>query len=153
MNTAARRRHIRRLLMKTEIRSQRDLVKLLKAEGYEVTQATASRDLHALGAVKVRSGNGTLYAMPDKNRSGGPSFEGVAKALDDFVSAIIPSGNLVVLHTGDGAAHVVAAAIDAAPFEHIIGTIAGDNTLLIIVSDDSSGKTLSKQLEQIGAQS
>lgn len=139
--------------MKHEIRSQRDLVKLLKTEGYDVTQATASRDLQALGAVKVRSGNGTLYAMPDKNVVTGPSFEGVAKALDGFVSAIVPSGNLVVLHTSEGAAHVVAAAIDAAPMDIIVGTIAGDNTLLIVVDEASNGKILAKQLEQIGAQS
>jgi len=153
MNTAARRRHVRRLLMKHEIRSQRDLVKLLKSEGYDLTQATASRDLQALGAVKVRSGSGMLYAMPDKNVILGPSLEGVAKALDGFVSTIVPSGNLVVLHTSEGAAHVVAAAIDAAPIDIIVGTIAGDNTLLVVVEDTSSGKILAKQLEQIGAQS
>lgn len=152
MNTAARRRHVRRLLLKHEIRSQSDLVKLLKPAGYDVTQATASRDLQALGAIKVRSGNSVLYAMPDRNTAAGPGFEAVAKALEAFVSAIVPSGNLVVLHTGDGAAHVVAAAIDAAPFETIVGTIAGDNTLLIIVEDTSSGKILAKQLEKIGAQ-
>jgi len=72
--------------------------------------------------------------------------------LETFVSAIVPSGNLVVLHTGDGAAHVVAAAVDAAPFETIVGTIAGDNTLLIVVEDTSSGEILAKQLEKIGAQ-
>lgn len=150
MNTAARRRHVRRLLGKHQIRSQTDLVKLLQAEGYDVTQATASRDLQALGAVKVRDGNVVQYAMPDKYAVEGPGYEGVAKALEGFVSAIIPSGNLVVLHTSEGAAHVVAAAIDAAPFDSVIGTIAGDNTLLIVVEDGTSGKTLAKQLEQIG---
>ena len=153
MNTAARRRYVRRLLLKHEIRSQGDLVKLLKTAGYDVTQATASRDLQALGSIKVRSGNTVLYAMPDRNSTdGGPGFEAVARSLETFVSAIVPSGNLVVLHTGDGAAHVVAAAIDAAPFETIVGTIAGDNTLLIVVEDTSSGKILAKQLEKIGAQ-
>jgi transcriptional regulator of arginine metabolism len=152
MNTAARRRHVRRLLLKHEIPSQSDLVKLLKSEGYDVTQATASRDLQALGAIKIRKGEAVIYAMPDRGSTGGPGFDDVAKSLETFVSAIVPSGNLVVLHTGDGAAHVVAAAIDAAPFDTIVGTIAGDNTLLIIVEDTSSGKILAKQLEKIGAQ-
>lgn len=151
MNTAARRRLVRKLLVDVPVASQAELVDLLRSENYVVTQATVSRDLHALGAVKSRDGGRLRYVMPDDPLPVGEAFSGLARALAEFVESIIPTGNLVVVKTGDGAAHVVAAAIDSTPLEGVLGTIAGDNTLLVIAAEAPGGRRVATMLEKIGA--
>lgn len=151
MNTAARRRLIRRLLLDNVVSSQADLVELLALENHTVTQATVSRDLHALGAVKSREGSRLRYLLPDEIAPTGEAFESLAHALSAFVESITPTGNLVVVRTAPGAAHVVAAAADAAPLEGILGTIAGDDTLLVVAAERVGGAKVAKQLEKIGA--
>lgn len=151
MNTAARRRLLRKLLGDLPVSSQGELVDLLRAKNYVVTQATVSRDLHALGAVKSRDGSRLRYVLPDDPLPAGEAFSSLARALVDFVESIIPTGNLVVVKTGDGAAHVVAAAIDATPLDGVLGTIAGDNTLLVIAAEPVGGRRVATLLEKIGA--
>ena len=151
MNTAARRRLVRRLLAEESVSSQSDLVDLLRAEDYEITQATVSRDLHALGAVKSRDGGRLRYVLPDEVAPSGEAFSGLARALSEFAESIVPSGNLVVVKTSSGAAHVVAAAIDATPLEGVLGTIAGDDTLLLIAGQAVGGRRIADNLEKIGA--
>ncbi len=149
--TAARRRTIRNLVERRTITRQSELVDMLAADGYPVTQATVSRDLAAIGAVRERAGDGAVrYVIPPPG-SGSEELDALARALADFVEAITPSGNLVVLRTPPGAAQVVAGAIDRAGIDTVLGTVAGDDTVLAVAADQSGGWRLAKELEQMGA--
>ena len=149
--TAGRRRVIRRLLGEGTITSQARLVELLDAEGYPVTQATVSRDLDALGATKLRDERGTVhYAISNGGMSLTEAESRLARAANEFVERIAVSGNLVVLHTPPGAAHLVASAIDGAELEGVLGTVAGDDTLLIVASPDLGGARVAQRIESIG---
>lgn len=144
-STAARRRLIRTILTKHPVSSQQELVELLAARGHEITQATASRDLSAVGAAKdgdsyVLAGDGTRRATP-----------GLQHALDEFAELILASGNLVIIKTPPGAAHLLAAALDGADLDEVLGTVAGDDTILVVAAPGVEGETLKIQLEKIGA--
>jgi len=138
---------IRRILSSGMVSSQTELADVLAGEGFEVTQATVSRDLKALGASKVRSADGgfsyTLGVDPGEDVD-------LARTLAEFVEKILPSGNLIVIKTPPGAAQVVAGAIDRSALDHVLGTVAGDDTVLV-VTDATQGSRLAKLLERIGA--
>src|SRR5688572_16692588 len=108
--TAARRRLVRVLLTDHRIASQHDLVELLSEHGHDITQATASRDLRAVGAIKNAEG----YLITDERHA---EAVALSHALDEFAESISASGNIVVVKTPPGAAHLLAAALDAAPVE------------------------------------
>lgn len=148
---ASRRRLIRRLLADREITSQRQLVELLAEEGHRVTQATVSRDLRALGAVKVSAdGRQARYVVAERRPDDDARHE-LAQALEDFALAVIPSGQLVVIRTPPGAAQVVAGAIDRAALEGAVGTVAGDDTLLVVADERVEGRALAARIEAVGA--
>lgn len=150
--SATRRRRIRKLLAAGTITSQARLVELLAAEGFPVTQATVSRDLDALGAIKVREDSGSVYystAATAEELSEGEIR--LRRAVNDFVEEIGVSGNVVVVHTPPGAAHLVAGAIDAARVDGVLGTIAGDDTLMIIAAAGVSGDEVAAKIEGMGA--
>ena len=133
--SSARRRRVRELVSSQTIGSQAELRRLLAAAGYDVTQATVSRDLDAIGAVKVREAGGATYQL---SRRGDRHGEMVAlgQAVDEFVEAITISGNLIVIKVPPGAAHLVASRFDAADVHGAVGTVAGDDTLLIVADED-----------------
>jgi transcriptional regulator of arginine metabolism len=134
------------------VSSQGDLVNHLAAEGYDVTQATVSRDLQALGAVKGRDIEGNLRYVLADGLSGGAEAEAVlARALAEYAVSIVPSANLVVIKTPPGAAHVVASAVDGSGLDRILGTVAGDDTLMIVTADTVGGAAVAEELERIGA--
>jgi transcriptional regulator of arginine metabolism len=139
---------IRRLLDTHVVASQDELAALLAEEGVEVTQATVSRDLGRLGAIKIRAGGSVRYAIPEE-RSADPEAE-LARVLATRARALTPSGNLLVVHTGAGAAQLVAAAIDALGDPSIVGSVAGDDTIIVVASEDSSGAALQTMFETIG---
>lgn len=150
-NTASRRRLLRRLVARRVVSNQSALVELLGDAGFQVTQATVSRDLRALGAVKVRRGDGRLrYIIPENPVSTGESQGALARVLEDFAEAITPTGSLVVLKTPPGAAHVVAGAIDAAVLDGVLGTVAGDDTVLVVADERVGGWRVAKELERVG---
>lgn len=138
---------MRRLVTSADVRSQGDIVEYLAGEGHDVTQATVSRDLQIIGATK---GDGDRYVLRD-----GPDPEEalrhLAKSIDEFVESITPSGPLVVLRTPPGAAHVVAAAIDNAAVPGVLGTVAGDDTIIVVASEEIAGQGVASNLEQIGS--
>jgi transcriptional regulator of arginine metabolism len=140
--TAARRRALRRLLQKDEVRSQAQLVAALEAQGFLVTQATISRDLAAMGVSK----DGTRYVL--NHRSVDHRY--LARALAAYAESFASSGNLVVLKTPPGAAQMVAAAIDGSDLDGVLGTVAGDDTVLVIAVDATGGGALQRRLEEIG---
>ena len=150
--TASRRRIIRKLLGEGVITSQARLVELLEAEGYPVTQATVSRDLDAMGAIKLRDENGTVhYTITNGGASLTEAETRLTRAVNEFVEQIAVSGNLVVLHTPPGAAHLVAGAVDGANLEGVLGTVAGDDTLLVVASPEFGGGAIAEKIENIGA--
>jgi transcriptional regulator of arginine metabolism len=138
-----RQHRILRILEEQPVASQGQLVQLLEAEGVVATQATVSRDLEELGAVKVRIPGGTMaYAIPDYTRERTPSDDHLKRLMGDFVVEVAHSGNLVVLRTPPGSAHVVASAIDRASMHDVLGTVAGDDTVLVVCKESVGGATV-----------
>lgn len=140
---------IRRLIDAEVVTSQEVLVDLLAAEGVDVTQATVSRDLQRLGAIKIRSGGEVRYAIPEDPRDD-PEVE-LARALVSRGRGMVASGNLLVVRTTVGAAQVVAAAIDALDHEAVAGSVAGDDTILVVAAEGRAGTDLQQLFESIGA--
>ena len=150
--TAGRRRLIRKLLTEGQITSQSQLVELLEEEGYPVTQATVSRDLDALGALKIRDDDGSVrYSLTPGTEQLSDAEIRLRRVVNDFVEEMAVSDNLVVLHTPPGAAHLVAGAIDRALVGGVLGTIAGDDTIVIVASAEIGGDTIAAKIEEMGA--
>ena len=142
------------LLEHREVRSQSELGELLSTRGVHVTQATLSRDLVELDAVKVRASSGALvYAVPAEggNRTPAP-VEGaaathrLARLLGELLVSAEASANLVVLRTPPGAAQFLASAIDKVELADVLGSIAGDDTVLVIGRDPRGGDALARRL-------
>lgn len=133
ISKTARQHRIARLLEENQVTNQTQLVDLLAAAGVEVNQATVSRDLEELAAIKVRvPGGETAYAIPELPFDQVSTDDHLRRVMGDWVAGIDRSGDLVVLRTPPGCAHVVASAVDRSGATDIIGTVAGDDTLLII---------------------
>jgi transcriptional regulator of arginine metabolism len=129
------------------VTSQGQLVELLEEDGVRATQATVSRDLEELGAVKVRVPGGELvYAIPELAHERVAPEDHLRRVLSDWVADVASSGNLVVLRTPPGSAHVVGSALDRSGLPEIIGTVAGDDTVLIIVGEGVSGAEVAATL-------
>lgn len=138
--------------MTRHITRQQDVVEQLEREGFQVTQATVSRDLAEMGAVKRRSSDGLYgYALPEEPPPMEGGNEALARALAQFATTITPTGSLVVVKTPPGAAQVVAGAVDGAALGGVLGTVAGDDTLLVVVEEKIGGWRIAKELERIGA--
>src|SRR5207253_10113116 len=141
-----RQHRIARLLEHHAVTSQAQVVDLLAADGVVATQATVSRDLEELGAVKVRMPGGeTVYAVPQFEERPAPE-EQLKRVFGEWVVEVAHSGNLVVLRTPPGSAHVVGSAIDRSGVDGMIGTVAGDDTILVVAAEGTSGADLAKQL-------
>src|SRR5580704_6070013 len=145
-----RQHRVARILESQTVTSQAHLVELLAADGVVATQATLSRDLEELGAVKVRvAGGDTVYAIPELPKDRLVPEEQLRRVLADWVVEIAHSANLVVLRTPPGSAHVVASALDRAGLPGVLGTVAGDDTLLVIAADNVGGDRLARRLQAL----
>lgn len=134
-------------LIKTkEVGTQEELLELLKESGYDVTQATISRDIRELNLIKVNVGNKQKYAIIQKDENVSDKYVRVLK--EGFIS-MLPSGNLIVLKTVTGMAMAVATAIDALEVNEIVGCIAGDDTIFIAVSENSSTAVVMNKLKKL----
>ncbi len=132
----ARRQHlIGELIRSGPVVNQEDLVERLADQGLAVTQATVSRDLAELGAVKVRRRDVLSYALPGALDAPEIAESRLRRLLTEWVVSVEAAGNLVVIKTPPASAHVVASALDHAGWAQIAGTIAGDDTLMLIVRD------------------
>ncbi len=130
--------------------SQTQLVELLDESGITATQATVSRDLDDLGAVKVRvPGGHTVYAIPEHPVDRIAPEDHLRRVLSDWVAEVGSSENLVVLRTPPGSAHVVASALDRAGMSEILGTVAGDDTIVAIAAEGTTGKALAIRLREL----
>jgi transcriptional regulator of arginine metabolism len=154
---AARHARIVSILSTRRVRSQAELATALTDEGFDVTQATLSRDLEELGAVKLRTPDGGLprYVVPE---DGAPLTaratkdappQRLARLIDELLVSAQASANLVVLRTPPGAAHFLASAVDRAGLPDVLGTIAGDDTILVVARDADGGKALAHQLVEL----
>ncbi|WP_291526718.1 arginine repressor [Bifidobacterium sp. UBA744] len=145
---AARHSAIEAALASHVITSQQQLSEVLSEEGIEATQATLSRDLDEIHAIKVRRPDGTTaYATPsmvDEVTQGFVSeamaSQQVARVLNGLITSVAAARNLIVVHTPSGAAQYVASVIDKQPLSNILGTIAGDDTVLVIADGDESAR-------------
>ena len=147
MSTKVQRQQaISRLIGQRAVSSQPQLVELLAEEGIVATQATVSRDLEDLGAVKVRvPGGETVYAIPEYEPDRLAPEDQLRRVMGEWVAEVKRSGNLVVLRTPPGCAHVVASALDRSGLEGILGTVAGDDTLLVVAEELAGGADVGGQ--------
>jgi transcriptional regulator of arginine metabolism len=151
----ARQQRVLELLARNEVRSQSELARLLAEDGVEVTQATLSRDLDELGAVRVRTSGGHLvYAVAPEGGAWASvaseeehgAMERMVRRLAELLVSADHSGNLVVLRTPPGGAHFLASAIDHSLLRSVIGTIAGDDTVLLVTRDPVGGAAVAAEL-------
>lgn len=142
------RRHneIIELIKIREVGTQEELLELLKDKGYDVTQATISRDIRELNLTKISLSGRQKYAIIQKDEEVSDKYVRVLK--EGFVS-MLPSGNLIVLKTVVGMAMAVATAIDALEINEIIGCIAGDDTIFIAVSENSHTTDVMNKLKKL----
>jgi transcriptional regulator of arginine metabolism len=142
-----RQHRVARLLEEHAVSSQAQLVELLAAQGVKATQATVSRDLEELGAVKVRvPGGESLYAIPELPMEQVAPDDHLQRVLGDWVVEVAHSANVVVLRTPPGSAHVVGSALDRAGVPGIIGTVAGDDTVMVVAAERVGGAWVAKRL-------
>jgi transcriptional regulator of arginine metabolism len=156
LTKAARLARIADLVRRQPIRSQSELAELLAADGVAVTQATLSRDLEELRAVKVRAADGlSAYVIPAEGAASpaGPVAElGTARLvrlLADLLVGVDSSGNLAVLRTPPGAAQLLASAIDRSGLPEVVGTVAGDDTLFVVSRTADGGAALAQRMRQL----
>ena len=144
----ARQARIVELLQTRRVRSQAELAQYLIDDGMKVTQATLSRDLVEIGAERIRDeGSGLIYAVPNypARRGGGETPD--ARMISLFKELLITaegSGNTTILRTPPGAAQFLASSIDQSCLEAILGTIAGDDTVMVVTRDPSGGQELAE---------
>jgi transcriptional regulator of arginine metabolism len=151
----ARHRRIVELVTQHEVRSQGELAELLAASGVRVTQATLSRDLVELDAVKIRTQSGALvYAVPAEGGDRRPAAPGESAAAthrlgrmcNELLVSADSSANMVILRTPPGAAQFLASAFDRAEVPGLLGTVAGDDTVLVISRDPMGGDELARRI-------
>jgi transcriptional regulator of arginine metabolism len=154
---AARHARIIALLTERSVSSQAELAEALSAAGVAVTQATLSRDLDELGAVKLRTPDGGLpvYVIPE---DGSPLAaraahddppQRLARLLAELMVSAEASANLVVLRTPPGASNFLASALDRAALPEVLGTIAGDDTIMVVSRDPLGGSALVRQFRAL----
>lgn len=149
LNKSQRQHRIAQLLEEHRVTNQAHLTELLAAAGVDVNVSTVSRDLEELGAIKVRiPGGETAYAIPEMPREQVAPADHLRRVLGDWVVEVERSGDLVVVRTPPGSAHVVGSAIDRAGLASVLGTIAGDDTLLLITSE-GTGASVAKEVSDL----
>ncbi|HEX4736552.1 MAG TPA: arginine repressor [Allosphingosinicella sp.] len=146
---ARRQRIIADLLRAEPIGSQEEVTERLSTQGFAVTQATVSRDLEQLGAVKVKRGGMLRYMLPDEMGDTGWAAARLGRILSEWVQSIETAGPLLVLRTPPGSAHIVGLALDQAKLPEIAGTICGDDTLFLALRDGIDPKTTAGRLRNL----
>jgi len=142
----ARQGRILELVRKNPVRSQEEFLSLLKRQEVEVTQSTLSRDIRELGLVKIRGS----YQVPGELHTSPPG-EILRRAFEQFVIRTGVSGNIVMIKTSPGNAHSVGVVLDAAEWPEILGTVAGDDTVFVLLRNGSSGKKVLARIRELSA--
>jgi transcriptional regulator of arginine metabolism len=151
MSTKAQRQQaLIRIIENAEVSSQTQLQKLLAKEGIKATQVTVSRDLEEVGAIKVRSSTGdTVYAIASFEPARRATNDQLRRVMSEWVAEVSHSGQMVVLRTPPGCAHVVASALDRAAPNGLLGTVAGDDTIICVATEGIGGKKLASELRSL----
>jgi len=145
-----RQQTISRLIGRHPVTSQPQLLDLLAVEGIAATQATVSRDLEDLGAVKVRvPGGDTVYAIPEFEPNRIAPQDQLRRVMGEWVAEVRHAHHNVVIRTPPGCAHVVASALDRSGIAGVLGTVAGDDTLLVIADETTTGAKLAAKLREL----
>lgn len=141
---------VARIIAEHQVHNQAQLVDLLGADGVAATQATVSRDLEDLGAIKVRTpGSESVYAVPELPAEQVAPEDHLRRVFGDWVVEVSYSLNLVVLRTPPGSAHVVGSALDRAGLAGVIGTVAGDDTLIVVAAEPTGGEAMADHLAEL----
>jgi len=150
---AARLARVTDVIRNHQVHSQSELAALVSDQGFDVTQATLSRDLEELGAMKVRGvdGGSAVYVIPEdgapRPMAGGTSR--LSRLLGELLVSYDGAGHLAVLRTPPGAAQFLASSIDRASMKDVIGTIAGDDTILVVAREGMTGLELGRRLSEL----
>ena len=146
MSKLTRQSDIRAILGEAPVANQDELRRRLYRLGHRVTQATLSRDIHELGLVKTNEG----YALPEADEHGSDTWlPSVEKLIREFAYAVTAAQNLVVVRTSAGSAQPVAAAIDAEEWPEVLGTIGGDDTILLVAENNKQADKLVSRLKEL----
>ena|SRR6266540_1570654 len=149
LGKAERQRLVASLVARKRISTQFELLDALAGEGCRVTQATVSRDIRELGLEKVRDPLGRpRYVAPQSARRTDPR-EALSTILDQFGRSATPAGNVVVLQSELGSAPAIARAIDRLEHPRVVGTLAGDDTCLVIAEDAAKARSLARELGEL----
>lgn len=156
----ARRGRVVELLARQRVTSQAALRELLAEEGFDVTQATVSRDLDELGAIKVQDESGSAYVVPPDAgdptarlpQSAAAARSRLARVLTDVLVAADASGNIAILRTPPGAAQFLASALDHSPLPDVLGTVAGDDTILVVTRSADGGRSVADDMLTLAEQ-
>ncbi|MDM7995686.1 MAG: arginine repressor [Acidobacteriota bacterium] len=144
LSKKARQERILEVARSQQIRSQEALASILRREGIAVNQATLSRDIRELGLVKARGG----YQIPGEAPAA-PSDDGVRRAFNQYVVRTGVSGNLVMIRTSPGNAHSVGVVLDAAQWPEVLGTVAGDDTIFVLLRSSHLGKKVLARIQEL----
>jgi transcriptional regulator of arginine metabolism len=145
MNKALRQRAILEALRQGPVASQEDLQRELRKRGFKVGQATLSRDIRDLNVSKTASG----YGLPQSEGAAGLALPPVHRLVREFVLDVRPAQNLLVVKTIVGSAQPVAAALDEQEWDEVVGTIAGDDAILIVCPDKDAAKKVAVRIEEM----
>lgn len=144
-----RQKAIADLLRKETLASQEDVTERLGALGFAVTQATVSRDLEQMGAVKVKRGGALGYSLPDQLGDSDWAAARLRRIFAEWVVSIEAAGQLLVVRTPPGSAHLVGLALDQAKLEEVAGTISGDDTLFVALRDGVVPEAMEARFRQL----
>ncbi len=145
---ARRQQAILELVSRERCSSQEEIRARLAEVGLEATQSTISRDIEELGLARIHDHAGLRYVVPGQTQGNGHR-QSLRHLLREFAVTMAPSANLLVVATPPGAAHLLAEGIDRTPLEEIAGTVAGDNTIMVVARDGLSGKEVMDVLHEI----
>lgn len=148
---ARRQRAILDLVHREPLATQAAILGRLREEGFDVTQSTVSRDLDELGLTRIRDAAGRHRYAPPEAAAPMARPDRLRRTLEEFVVSMQASGNLVVIHTPPGAAQTVARALDEAELDDAIGTVAGDDTIMVVAAEGVPGRLLLSRLEALTA--
>ena len=144
-----RQKAIAELIRAEPLASQEEVTARLRAQGFATTQATVSRDLDRMGAVKVKRGGIMSYALPDQISDSDWAASRLQKIVSEWVQSVEATGNLLVLKTPPGSAHLVGLALDQARLPEIAGTICGDDTLFVALRDGSAAAAVEARFRRL----
>jgi transcriptional regulator of arginine metabolism len=137
------------LVRRDSLGSQAAILGRLRKQGFQVTQPTVSRDLEELGLVRTRDDRGRLRYAPPAEATNGHGPQRLHRILAEYVVGLEPSGNLVVVRTPPGSANTVAQVIDQVGLKDVIGTVAGDDTILLVAKEGVRGTTVLRLLQSL----